>query len=51
MGLVFSILAIILGAIAIILPFSGIIASLYHAEKYFDNLLEILKNNDKDDLD
>ena len=49
MGLVFSILAIILGVISIILSLYVIIASLYDAKKYFDDLLEKLKNND--DLD
>lgn len=49
MGLVFSILVIILGVISIILLLYVIIASLYDAKKYFDDLLEKLKNND--DLD
>jgi hypothetical protein len=49
MGLVFSILVIILGVISIILSLYVIIASLYDAKKYFDDLLEKLKNND--DLD
>ena len=50
MGLVFSILVIILGVISIIL--SSIIVSSKadkDAKKYFDDLLEKLKNND--DLD
>ena len=49
MGLVFSILVIILGVISIILSLYVIIASLYDDKKYFDDLLEKLKNND--DLD
>lgn len=43
MGLVFSILAIILGVISIILSLYVIIASLYDAKKYFDDLLENLR--------
>lgn len=49
MGLVFSILVIISGVISIILSLYAIIASLYDAKKYFDDLSEKLKNND--DLD
>lgn len=52
MGLVFSILVIILGVISIILSLCVIKASFKvdkDAEKYYDNLLEKLKNND--DLD
>lgn len=51
MGLVFSILAIILGAISIILLSSSIVSSEAEkdAKKYFEDLLEKLKNND--DLD
>lgn len=52
MGLVFSILVIILGVISIILSLCVIKASSKadkDSEKYFDDLLEKLKNND--DLD